>query len=327
VRDAGSAADRAAAVFAPLAPIGATRSRAGALAEPSHLAPLALWPATQLLHAHVAAAAAGLGGRPESVAARLVRYRRGAGWSTQPLVGRRYYDDVAWLGLAALAARRSGRVGPWAQLAARASAFTLRGERPGGGVAWRVGGRAVHACSTGAAGLLAAGLGGPAQVAFARRCLAALDGPLRLPGGLVADHRHPDGRREETMWSYNQGLAIALTLAVGAGTPAQRVAAAAARAAAVVEALPLDVVWLQPPAFVAIFGRALVALGDADGDPAWGRYLDAYRHRVWSTARVGRWCTGGGIGAYDDGRVLDQSGLSQLFTLATLAPHAAAQVC
>lgn len=113
--------------------------------EPGTLRPVACWPLSQVLHA------AALVDRGAFLRLRrgLAAYRGGAAYRALPLRGSRFYDDNAWVGLALLA-------GGDRAAAARTAAWIVEGQDPvSGGIRWVEGGAALHACSTGAAALLA----------------------------------------------------------------------------------------------------------------------------------------------------------------------------
>ena len=185
--------------------------------------PATLWPYSQVLHAAVLVAH--LRGSAEPVlsfADGLRPYRLGSAFqpTRSRVPSRRYVDDNAWVGLAAsqlALLSRSGR--PGAATALRLLGWTSRHQVPSGGVRWREGSRGLHACSTGAVGVLAlrAPHAPPQALEVARRCADFLLGPLRRPDGLVGDHVGAGGL-DPTVWSYNQGLAVGLlTLLHGAG--------------------------------------------------------------------------------------------------------------
>ncbi len=278
------------------------------------------WPLSQVLHATALLRAIGVPAPFQPLLATLRRYRSGDGYSAAPGGGPRYYDDNAWLGLAAI---QGGQV----ELARSVLGFVEQGWTPGGGVRWREDLRSVHACSTGAAGLLALAAAPAASGAVGRaeRALAFLEGPLRRPDGLVADHVDADGRLEPTVWSYNQGLTIGLHVELAArARPAGDLDRARELADATLQHFdPDDGLWHQPAAFNAVLLRLLLRLHAADGDPRWPRVVDDYLERAWASARdpeTGLF-VGGGIGRYDDGVALDQAGLLQLFALRVMPPQ------
>jgi hypothetical protein len=295
-----------------------------ALREPAHglhrSRPSNAWPLSQVLHATALLRAIGVPAPFRPLLATLRRYHSGDGFTAAPGGGPRFYDDNAWLGLAAA---QGGEV----ELARVALGFVEQGWSSGGGVRWREDLRSVHACSTGAAGLLALAVGPPSSGAAGRaeRALAFLEGPLRRPDGLVADHLDAEGRLEPTVWSYNQGLAIGLHVELAArGRPVGDLGRAAELAAATLQHFAHDdALWRQPVAFNAVLLRLLLRLHAADGDPRWPQVVDDYLERAWTSARdpeTGLF-TASGIGRCDDGVALDQAGLVQLFALRVMPPQ------
>jgi hypothetical protein len=124
--------------------------------------------------------------------------------------------------------------------------------------------------------------------------------------GLVTDHRRPDGSTDPAVYTYNQGLLIGLLTELG------RLDDALALAARVRSAFDADRLWTHPPAFDAILVRELLRLDRARPEAGLRAWCAAYLDRVWSQARdpaTGLF-TGGGIGHYDRGRVLDHAALT-----------------
>lgn len=323
---AARCADRAAQGWAALEAACFGRDRRGGLIVrqgPSRGAAF-LWPYSQVLHAAVVRGRLlGDDADARALVDGLERYRRGPALADSPGGRRRYYDDNAWVGLAAVA---GGRVA----LARGLDRWVRGGAEPGGGVAWREGLRSWHACSTGGAALLALRLGGSDDDrAFARRCRAFLAGPLARPDGLVADHLDAAGVVEPTAWTYNQGLAIGVDVLLhrsgddGALERARQLADLT-----VAHFAAEDRLWRQPPAFVGVLLRLLLLLHSADGDPRWPAVVDAYLDRVWAQGRDS--ATGlfrsGGIGRYDEGVVLDQAAVVTVLALRALPLADAAEL-
>ncbi|HET7900288.1 MAG TPA: hypothetical protein VFL59_03810, partial [Candidatus Nanopelagicales bacterium] len=297
---------RAVEAWRSLDAAGIRPTRSGlAVREPGRRRREPLWPFSQVLHATVAVA-------PYDAAARdrlpglwsaLEDYRRGEGYAERPRMRTRYYDDDAWVALAALDAGDRA-------LAARVLEFLRTGVRDGGGVLWVEGGATLNACSTGATGLVAARLHGPDDpVAH-----GAADFLLRLRDGdgLVADHVRADGSVDGRVFAYNQGLLVALLHAVGrtdeALDHARRTAAAFDR----------DRLWSHPAVFVGILLREVVVLLRDRPDTDLSAYVDDYLDRVWHESRTASGLlVGGGIGRYDSGTLLDHAGL--VTALAALA--------
>jgi hypothetical protein len=195
--------------------------------------------------------------------------------------------------------------------------FLEQGTRDGG-VRWvDRGPTSWNTCSTGPTAELAFRLAardiGQAALAFLRR-------ELRRGDGLYADHLREDGTVEPTVWSYNQGTPV------GAGALAARlsgddgllVEARQTADAALAYFADDDRLWRQPPVFNAVFFRNLLLLDGIAGYPPVGPALDVHLDRAWAEARhpTTGWFTEGGIGRYEQGGSIDQSGFVQLFALA-----------
>jgi hypothetical protein len=285
------------------ASFGARRGRT-VVREPGGLRAVPLWPFSQVLHA------CALVGAPQSAALRetLETYRRGTAYSERPGNRRRYYDDNAWIGLALV---DHGDLDG----AARVLGFLREGcvPRDGGavGVRWVEGGEALHACSTGSTGLVALrlasarGEAGGALVELAAACTAFLE-TLLDPDGLVADHLRPDGSVDPGVYTYNQGLLVGLL------TGLDRADDALALADRVRAAFDAERLWRHAPAFDAILVRELLGLDAVRPDAGLRAWCTAYLARVLDQARDPRTglFTGGGIGRYDDGVVLDHAALT-----------------
>ncbi|HET9254872.1 MAG TPA: glycoside hydrolase family 76 protein [Pseudonocardiaceae bacterium] len=149
---------------------------------------------------------------------RGVRVRNLTGWVN------RYYDDIAWLGLALQ--RGAGLAGLRVSGAEEAIMRQLRsGRGPGGGMRWRVGDDFVNVPAT-----------GPAAIFYARRGhlgLAAslvdwmLEHLIDPATGLVFDGArvNPDGSvraLERAHYSYCQGVLIGACVELGTATGAPR---------------------------------------------------------------------------------------------------------
>jgi hypothetical protein len=134
---------------------------------------------------------------------------------------------------------------------------------------------------------------------------------------LFADNVDDDGKVDLTRWSYNQGTPIGAGVLWRqlTGDQAPLDVARETALAALGHFLDRDRLWLQPPAFNAIFLRNLLFLDEVAGFPDAPVVVDAYLDRAWEHARdpdTG-WFDGGAIGRYDRGGTLDQAALVQLF--------------
>lgn len=194
-----------------------------------------------------------------------------------------------------------------------------------GGVLWQVGGDTRNACSTAPAGLLALRIveaerahgGIPLAdhgelIAFAQRCAGFIE-LLRDSRGLIADHIRRDGRIEPSVYSYNQGTALGLSLQLHRITH-DEVSLRSAHAGAVASVdyySDDDRLWRESPAFVAIYLRHLATLRHHSGDDV-GAALEAdWLNRLTAEARNSRtgFYTRGGVGHYDGSVSLDQAGI------------------
>ena len=286
-----------------------------------------LWPYSQVLHAAVLL---GEVRRDDAVARQLGRglesYRRGPAYAgaRRPGVGWRYYDDNAWVGLAAAQAVALGARPEVGRLAERVLAWVRRGEEPRGGVRWREGHGGRHACSTGSAGMLALCVPGPDgepgadALSFARRCRSFLAESLERRDGLVADNIDRQGQLDPSIYSYNQGLAIGLDVLLHrAGEPDALGRARALAESTLGHFTDDDRLWRHPPAFNAVLLRTLLLLHSVDGDGRWPAAVDDYLDRAWVEARTNATglFTAGGIGSYGPEQLLDQAAFVQLAAL------------
>lgn len=294
-----------------------------------------LWPLSQVIHA--SALLGPLGVAPGSFT-RLVdglrRFETDRGWTATPWpwpgrTRRLYYDDNAWLGLAAAQSWLMSGVDASHALAVCAEQVARAGDSAAGGVRWNEHTGARHACSTAPTVVLTLRLArgrtaataelSPEVAAFVQRSLEFLDVTLARPDGLVADHITADGVVNDHVWSYNQGSTIGAHLlawqVLGRDEHFER---AQWLAAAAVDYLTVgDRLWREPPAFVAIFLRQLMALDAHAATHRWQGLIDRYIDRVWLEGRDKRTglFTAGGIGSYDEGVVIDQAAIVQLCAL------------
>ena len=284
--------------------------------EPRRFASVPLWPFSQVLH--TAAVLAPHDDRATSDLPRLVNtletFRRGDSYSERPSNRRRYYDDNAWIALAALdfPDRAHGT-----ELAERLISYLRTGaitfDDGPIGIGWVEGGDTHNACSTGSTGLAAvqlasrvSGSQSAALLELGSGCLHFLLGTLQNDDGLIADHRRSDGSIDAAIYTYNQGLAIGLLAALD---HADAAVGLAHRTAAM---FTPDRLWTHPPAFNAILIRELLHLPPDHLDSMLLNFIDDYLERVWGEARdrsTGLF-TSGGIGRYDDGVVLDHAALT-----------------
>ncbi len=237
-------------------------------------------------------------------------YRRGSAYAATPR-GKVFFDDDAWLGLVSL--RLASATGSDAHLArARELIRVVRtGEDPEGGVRWAEHATTRNTCSTASASWLALLAGGPDDRVFAERTMRWLTETLGLPDGLVADGIDR-GVVEPTVWSYNQGAAVAALRLLGREEEAERTAAAS------LETFRGSRRWREPPPFLAIWYRALV------GDPSVGPVaIASLRDHVDRLTRVAYdETTGlfnrGSVGSYDGRTTIDLAATIQLLALREL---------
>jgi rhamnogalacturonyl hydrolase YesR len=288
--------------------------------------PTEVWPLGQVLHGQVALAMQdGDWQRVESTMRELESYRVGNAFAGGTGSAGRYYDDNAWIGLAAMQAYSATGDERYLRHAERTFSMVASGSAPGGGVYWLEQDRSTrNTCSTAPAAQLAMRLydatGDDSYLRFAIRQAEWLDSTMLLPSGLYADNVGNDGRMDRATWTYNQGTPIGLHVQLYRATGDERWLQAARRTAdAALEQFTGDRLWKQPPAFNAIFFRNLLALDATSHDQRYVDAVDAYLDRAWNEGRDPE--TGlfdqGGIGHYGDeaGNVLDQGALSQLFAV------------
>jgi len=225
-------------------------------------------------------------------------FRRGAGFAAKPRTRRRYFDDNAWLGLVALAL-------PEPELARELLPFVQTGEDPSGGILWVEGGTSRNTCSTASAAWLASSLG---DDAFALRAMEWLDATLRGPDGLYADHI--DGASvDPKVFSYNQGASIAALRMLG------RTEQADATARSSLALFRAERLWQEPPPFLAIWFRALLALPAARSGAS--SLMASYVERLLGEALdpgTGLF-TRGGLGSYDRTTTIDQAAIIQILAM------------
>src|SRR5436305_11666551 len=305
--------------FAPAAPAAALNGSRARQSEATLLTVLAgrsdvtVWPFSQALTAAVAVAAlpdATPGDRAN--AAQLVTHLHGydtrLGYTSQRY-GELYYDDNEWIALALLDWYGATHDPQALAQAKRIFGIVLtawdgrKGVPCGGGIYWMRSrtNRDRNTVTTSAGALLALRLAAldpnPAYRWWGTRMLRWLDTCMLAPDGLYYDHFARDGTMDATQWSYNQGNVIGALLALGDPTSlahAERIASASLR-------------WLdpqrngdEPPEFVAVLARNVVALGAVDGDPRWRAAVQTYADAAWSRPLP---------------RVLDRAAVTQLYAL------------
>ena len=291
------------------------RRRAGRVTvkEPGGLRAVPLWPFSQVFHATTVLSGSQLIPRSHAhdLLTSLQTYRAGSAYSERPTNQRRYFDDNAWIALAAIDYGTQESLA----IASRIYEFLRQGSDVCGpaeiGVRWVESGLNHHSCSTGSTGLVAIRLAAtgiiPRELALesAQGCANFLLA-LQDNDGLVRDHRRPDGGIDSGIYTYNQGLTLGLLAAVG------RQDEAVALANRTIEAFAGERFWKHPPVFNSIFIRELMRLHEVVPTPHWLDFTIEYLDRVWLQARKpdSGLLRGGGIGAYDKDVLLDHAGLT-----------------
>ncbi|MBB3909769.1 glycoside hydrolase family 76 protein [Sphingomonas desiccabilis] len=209
-----------------------------------------------------------------------------------------YYDDNEWVGLAQVQHYRFAR--DPASLAHAKAVFELIrsgwSEDPSlpspGGVRWTQ--KADNGDRNTVSNMPAAQLGLRLQQITGER--AYLDDALRYygwtnavlqrPDGLYHDHLKTDGTIEKTVWTYNQGVPIAVNALLSQVTgekryldEAKRIAAASRQRFTVAQ---LD---RQPPPFNAIYFKNLLLLDSIAGTREHRPAMQAYADHMWRNRR------------------------------------------
>jgi Glycosyl hydrolase family 76 len=124
------------------------------------------------------------------------------------------------------------------------------------------------------------------QLSWARRMLAWVSTCMLAPDGLLWDHLELDGTRDETHWSYNQGTAIGANVLLyrltGDKAALQQAEALADASLGFFDRPPGGD---EPPFFLAIWFRNLLALESVDGDARYRDALQEYADAVWDRQR------------------------------------------
>ncbi len=209
-----------------------------------------------------------------------------------------YYDDNAWVGLALV--RQHDLTGDERALtlAERIFAFVTSGWSAEaswswpGGIRWKQPRSDVsrNTCSNGPVAELAALLhlrtGSADALEWAVRIYDWVRSALRGDDGLYLDRVAPDGGREPTTWTYNQGTMI------GAGVLLHRITGEAAYLEHAVQTARASLERFGPAelavngaAFNAVFFRNLLLLDEVSHDPARLRLASDYGERMWEGSR------------------------------------------
>jgi hypothetical protein len=147
---------------------------------------------------------------------------------------------------------------------------------------------------------------------------------LRRDDHLYADNVDLQGRVDPAIYSYNQGTPVGMDVLFHRVTGEDRYldSATATAVAGLAHYGQDDRLWREAPCFNAIWLRNLAMLDAVRPLPGLQAVLEGYAERLWSDARdpATGWFTGGGIGRYERGGVLDQGGVVQVLALAAWPP-------
>jgi hypothetical protein len=315
-------------------------------------APAALWPLTQViaagLHVHRLVPQDGpvLGLFQLIEQHRQTSRRAAGGYLPHPGQGPLYYDDNAWVGLDQVQAHLVDLPTPagsetdgWLGAARSTFAVVAAGQDLGGALRWNdTAASPCNTCATAPAIELALRLASAAPASSSREGLvdvargadAALTGVLRRDDGLYADHVTPGGVVEHRVWSYNQGTPVGADVLWFRLTGDEgRLDRATATATAALAHFDGDALWREPPAFVAVFLRNLLALHALREVSGLLEAIDGYVDRAWTSGRDGRSGRfgGGGMGRYDDGGAIDHAAVVQLLALRSWPPRWWPDIC
>ncbi len=239
------------------------------------------------------------------------RYRRsGSGYESAvvpPLGcgGDRYFDDNAWLGLAA--ARHFETTGErrGLEVAREAWSFVASGwsdeaeaVHPGG-VRWKdtPSSRARHACSTVPGAQLGVLVhrhtGDEEALGWAVAAYEWTRAVLVDPSGLCFDRISSDGRVDRTLWSYNQGSLVGAGVLLYEATHEEHyLGQAVASASAALSHFGPELLARQGPAFNTVYFRNLLVLVDRGYRPELGGDIRAsaagYAAAMWAGDRCVR---------------------------------------
>jgi Glycosyl hydrolase family 76 len=291
-----------------------------------------VWPYSQALAATIALGQVPHGGHRyvrvarASVAA-LARYARADGaYATGALSHDDvYFDDNEWIALDLLdwydrtGDRRSLQVARRI-FAVVTGAWDSDPSHPcSGGVFWTTvaGNHDRNTVTTATGALVAMRLYGATHatmyLVWARQMLAWVEQCMASPDGLLWDHIDLSGQVDRTEWSYNQGTAIgAYVLLYRLTHDGEALARAEGLANASLQYFDEGRLSSEPPFFLAIFFRNLLALGQVVHDPRYRAAAQAYADGVWTGRRDPRT----GLVAFHAGapaRLLEQSALVQIY--------------
>jgi predicted alpha-1,6-mannanase (GH76 family) len=296
------------------------------------------WPYSQALAATIAMTTVPQRGRlyvreAERRIQGLERYARGDGaYKAGAGDADVYYDDNEWIALELVQWWKLRGDRPALARAARLFGVVRRAWDPDethpcpGGVFWTNarGNDDRNTVTTATGALLAMKLyeatHSRTYVIWARRMLTWVESCMRAPDGLLWDHIGLDGLRDETHWSYNQGTVI------GANVLLYRLTGDAAALRRAEELADGSLAYFdrtpgghEPPYFLAIFFRNLLALAAVDGNNAYRDTAQAYADAAWEQSRV----VGTNVFRFSSQgppTLLEQAAMVQIYAALTNAP-------
>jgi len=259
----------------------------------------------------------------------LYRYRRPDGVFASVIgpTGSVYYDDNEWIALELLRWYDLRSARPALAAAERLFNVVVAAWDPDqthacpGGVFWTnaSGNDDRNTVTTATGALLGLELYSrthkPSQLKWARRMLDWVNTCMLAPDGLLWDHLALDGTRDERHWSYNQGTAIGANVLLyrltGDLDALHRAEALANQSLVYFDTTPNG---REPPYFLAIFFRNLLALEKVDGDVRYRNVVQAYADSAWDAARDQRT----GLFRFGGSRpvqLLEQAAMVQIYAL------------
>jgi hypothetical protein len=272
----------------------------------------ALWPYVNAWHATIALAACG-----DPLTTRLQWFSRGlhayearancsgkvafhsrAGGRVHP-AGEIFFDDNAWVALALMRHHEIDNDPNLVSLAEGVLSFLLTGWSGDaswavpGGIRWRQSSASTtrNTCSNAPIAHAAAWLfqvtGAPRWLEWSRRIYRWTREALLTKDGLYADHVHPTGTRDASVWSYNQGSMIgAATYLYQVTGEWQYLEDARSLRAAALSRFTLEQLMREVAAFPAIYFRNLVELDALDAEPAVWLALRRYADALWQVRHL-----------------------------------------
>jgi len=221
----------------------------------------------------------------------LAASRLGYRASPRGIGGPIFSDDNAWVALARLAEHATTGARATLERAEASVAFVLAGWRScatpvPGGIVWqrRPLGGSRNTCATAPAACAAARLAllgrGARYREWAERLVNWVEEACGRTDGLYADRVESDGRRVDSIFSYNQGAMIGAGALLSELTGERAYVERAERAAAATLARGVADLVRQPVAFNAVLLRNLLLLDAMRPDPAYRRFVLAYYAEV-----------------------------------------------